>query len=248
VIQVREAFDRHAAEYDRVFSGAQMRREVWECADQVFQPGNSVLDVGCGTGDDALHFVSRGINVTAIDISPLMIAELNKKACGSVAAESADMQTYVPAFPLDGVFSNFGALNCVRNLDWLQRLPLRSGGYAVLTVMGRLYPLEFAVSLLKGQPRLACRRMKPSSEAVVEGVRFSVYYHSLRTLKFALEPKFELLAVRGLSSLLPAPHLEHLWKFRVIRLLKPVDRFLCSHSWTAQYSDHFVSVWRRHEA
>jgi SAM-dependent methyltransferase len=247
MIPVQEAFDRHSANYDVTFAGADVRREVWECAETLFPAGSSVLDIGCGTGEDALHFAGRGIHVTALDISPGMIAQTQRKAGDLITCEVADMTTYTPAFPLDGVFSNFGALNCVPTLDWLTALRVRSGGYLVLTMMGRLYPLEFAVSVLKGKPRSAFRRMRRSSEAVVEGVRFDVYYHTLRELKRALAPQFELIRLKGLRSLLPSPQLAHLKKFPAFRLLEPLDRFLCSSRATAQYSDHYLTVWRRFE-
>jgi len=243
----REAFDRHAAAYDRVFPTEDIRSEVWDVADRVLLPRAHVLDLGCGTGDDAIHFAERGLDVTAIDISPEMISALRRKQNGAIQSQVADMRAYRPTMPLDGVFSNFGAMNCVADLDWLLKLPIVPGGHVVLTLMGRLYPLECAVSLLKGQPRLAFRRFKQSSEAVVEGVRFTVHYHPLASLQKALASKFDLLTVKGLRCLMPAPHLEHLRRYSLIRILEPADRFLCSWRPTAQYADHFVTVWRCRE-
>lgn len=246
---VRHAFDRHAPVYDRVFSAAQIRSEVWEIADSYFSTGMHVLDLGCGTGEDALHFAERGLNVTAIDVSPRMIAELTRKAGNTVHSEVADMRTYVVTPDrFDAVFSNFGALNCVSDLDWLNRMPLSPGAHLVLTTMGRFYPLESAVFLLKGRPRMALRRFGRRCEAVVEGVRFNVYYHGLSAIRRALRPKFELKQVRGLRSLLPAPGLEHLERFGGLRFLEPLDRWLCSRRLTAAWADHFVSVWRWREA
>src|SRR5262249_54990497 len=156
-------------------------------------PGMHVLDLGCGTGDDAIHFAERGLHVTAIDVSTEMISRLRRKQIDAIDSEVADMRAYRVASPLDGVFSNFGALNCVGDLDWILGLPVVPGGHLVLTFMGSIYPLECAVSLFKGQPRLAFRRLKPSTEAVVEGVRFPVYYYRLEALKRTLASKFELI-------------------------------------------------------
>ena len=244
---VREAFDRHAAVYDRIFSSTEIRSEVWEIADRLFLPGMDMLDLGCGTGDDAIHFAQRGVNVTAIDISPKMMSQLERKASDTVRFCTADMRAYCPTSGLDGAFSNFSALNCVPELDWILRLPLVPGSHLVLTMMGRLYPLECAVSLLKGRPAIAFRRLWRSGEAVVEGVRFNVYYHGLRSMKKALGLRFDLISVKGLRSLMPAPHLEHLRKYSAIRRLEPFDRWLCSHRATAVCSDHFVTVWRCRE-
>ena len=246
---VRQAFDRHAPIYDHVFRGAKVRSEVWQIADRAFSPGMKILDIGCGTGDDALHFVERGINVTAIDISPEMIAQLQRKCAGKVQCEVADMRNFNPAgCRFDGVFSNFSALNCVADLDWLKRVPLVSGAHAVFTLMGRIYPLEIAVSLLKRKPRTAFRRLGRSRRGVVEGVELTVYYHSIRTIQKALGNKFELMEVRGLRSLMPAPRLEHLERFSLFRLLEPMDKWICAHRLTAVYADHFVASWRYREA
>src|SRR5262249_28051015 len=42
--------------------------------------GPAVLDVGCGTGDNALYLAERGFCVTGIDISTAAIAIANRKA------------------------------------------------------------------------------------------------------------------------------------------------------------------------
>jgi SAM-dependent methyltransferase len=245
---VRQAFDRHASVYDQVFSNSTIRSEVWEIADRVFSPGMHLLDLGCGTGEDAIHFADRGLNVTAIDIAPLMIARLRSKGAGSIRCEESDMRAYAPANErVDAVFSNFGALNCVPDVDWLRELPLAPGAHLVLTVMGRLYPLETAVFLLRGKPGLAFRRFGHRSEAVVEGVRFDIYYHGLRALQKGLGPKFDLMQVRGLRSIVPSPNLAHLDRFDSLRRLQPLDRWLCSRRLTATWADHFVSVWRYRE-
>jgi ubiquinone/menaquinone biosynthesis C-methylase UbiE len=128
VTRTREAFDRHALTYDERFSSlaaAQaIRRQVWCIADALFSPGSRLLDLGCGTGDDAIHFAERGIQVTSIDISPGMIAQLLLKAeaagvQGRIVAHIADLETFQPETEFNGLFSNFGALNCVPQVSGL---------------------------------------------------------------------------------------------------------------------------------
>ena len=48
-------------------------------ADHV-QPGDRVLEIGCGTGTLALMMAQRGATVVGIDASPLMLAEARRKA------------------------------------------------------------------------------------------------------------------------------------------------------------------------
>jgi 2-polyprenyl-3-methyl-5-hydroxy-6-metoxy-1,4-benzoquinol methylase len=59
-----------------------LRLEVLERAlrDQGFDPrGKRVLDVGCGTGFFTAYYISRGAQVTGIDIAPTSIERLRKR-------------------------------------------------------------------------------------------------------------------------------------------------------------------------
>ncbi len=42
--------------------------------------GGLLLDMGCGVGDKSLYFTKHGYKTVGVDISPLAIAEANKKA------------------------------------------------------------------------------------------------------------------------------------------------------------------------
>src|SRR5437868_14651054 len=70
-------FDALAPRYDELWTesaiGRLQRRAVWRRADGLFQPGDRLLDLGCGTGADALHFMQRGMRVRAIDASSEMV-------------------------------------------------------------------------------------------------------------------------------------------------------------------------------
>jgi SAM-dependent methyltransferase len=248
VSSVRQAFDRHAPVYDKVFSASELRSEVWKIAARYFSPGMHVLDLGCGTGEDAIHLARCGLKVTAIDISSGMIAQLKMKAGEIVDCLATDMCTYAPAgIRFDGILSNFGALNYVSELNWLRRVPLNAGSHVVLTTVGRFYPFETAVFLLKRKPKLAFRRFGRSCNVVLEGIPIHVYYHNVRSIQNSLGPSFELKRVVGLRSLLPVPPYQHLERFRLVHLLKPLDRWVCSHRLTATCCDQFVSVWRYRE-
>jgi SAM-dependent methyltransferase len=92
---VHKAFDACAARYDNEFTGSligRLQREaVWRCLDGVFPSGSRILDLGCGTGADAIHFAQRGVAVEAVDLSQAMIAETQRKIAaaglsGSIAA------------------------------------------------------------------------------------------------------------------------------------------------------------------
>jgi len=162
-----------------------------------------LVDIGCGTGEDAIHFARRGIDVTAIDVSPAMIAQVKLKSGGSVRCKLADMRTCAVEDIFDGVFSNFSALNYVPDLDWFGQIRLTAGAHLVFTTLGRFYPLESAVFTFKGQPCRAFRRFKPSVRGEINGENFDVYYHSLRKILNALGRGVHLKKVLGLRALRP---------------------------------------------
>src|ERR1700758_4470142 len=71
------AFDVIAWRYDELWTcspvGRLQRDAVWRCLDTLFQSGDELLDLGCGTGEDAIHLEALGAKVAAIDASPEMV-------------------------------------------------------------------------------------------------------------------------------------------------------------------------------
>ncbi len=229
------AFDRHALVYDEQFSSTplarRVREQVWRISDGVFPPGSHLLDIGCGSGDDAIHFAAQGIDVAAIDRAPAMIARLREKAAKArvsdrITPHVIDLEHFEPDVQYDGLFSNFAALNCVEHLDAVRELAekaLRPGSAVVLVTFGRLFLPEVLMFLFKGDLKRAFRRLRKEGEGVVEGVRFPVWYHSLSDLKSEFGPRFSLERIRGLRS---------------------AERPLSAWPAMGTFSDHFVSVWR----
>src|SRR4051812_14991990 len=119
--RIGAAYDTVAADYDRQLEPARwIRRVLWRHFDQLFQAGDKVLDLGCGTGIDAIHLARRKVHVTAIDASPQMLARFRAKVVGGSAATNVDVRLgAIDAVaaelsgPFDGIISSFGALNTV---------------------------------------------------------------------------------------------------------------------------------------
>jgi 2-polyprenyl-3-methyl-5-hydroxy-6-metoxy-1,4-benzoquinol methylase len=84
------AFDRIAPHYDEEFTnsliGRLQREHVWRHMDGLFAPGARVLDLGCGTGADAIHLARRGCLVHAVDVSAKMLGEAQRKAAAAGVA------------------------------------------------------------------------------------------------------------------------------------------------------------------
>jgi SAM-dependent methyltransferase len=77
------AFDNLAAGYDDSFTttdlGRLLRARVWRHLGENYHSGQRILDLACGTGEDALWLAGRGIEVTAMDGSAEMVRIATEK-------------------------------------------------------------------------------------------------------------------------------------------------------------------------
>ncbi len=236
-------FEAEAATYDASFTrsliGSLMRQAVWRRLDASFSPGSHILELGCGTGEDATYLARRGVFVLATDPAAEMVATARKKAEDAGLANqvltrqlgfedlcamdhAAGRGQFEP--PFDGALSNFGALNCATDLTTTARglaNLLRPGARAVLCVMGPLVPWEWLWFFLHGHPRTALRRLRRGG---VTWRGLTVRYPSIRTLRKAFEPGFRLRRVSAIGALLPPSYVEP-WAARHPALIHRLDRW-----------------------
>ena len=69
------------------------------------QPGETVLDLGCGTGDLAARIAGAGARVIGLDSDPAMIAAARKRL-PRADLRVADAHDFTVEEPVDAVFSN----------------------------------------------------------------------------------------------------------------------------------------------
>ena len=207
-----------------------MRRAVWQRCAARFARGSRVLEMNCGTGEDALWLASRGVRVLATDIAPRMLQAARDKLAGSAAAANAEFRQLawedlarLDSEPFDGLLSNFGGLNCVADLGAAARASaskLRRGASALLCIMGPCVPWEWAWFLAHGKPQAAFRRLRRG------GVRWSgmtVRYPSVAATRRAFAPEFRVTRVSGLGALLPPPYTDKMFANRV-KFLATLER------------------------
>ncbi|HUG53524.1 MAG TPA: class I SAM-dependent methyltransferase [Vicinamibacteria bacterium] len=174
----------------------------------LFQPGQRVLDVGCGTGADALFLAARGLRVVGIDPLPAAIAEARRRAahlglegegCRFELAHAEEASSV--GGPFDGAYSNFGALNHadLRAVGLALARALRPEAPVLLSLRGP-WPLP-AVLRRALTAEGARRRERPSPGAVPLG---SLAYPTVREAQRALGPAFRWTGVSALGVLLPA--------------------------------------------
>lgn len=101
------------------------------------QPGERILDLGCGTGELTAHIAAAGAEVVGIDLSPAMIGSA-RAAHPGLRFEVADAADFRFDQPFDAIFSN-AALHWVRDAEGAAACmsrALRSGGRLVIEMGG----------------------------------------------------------------------------------------------------------------
>jgi 2-polyprenyl-3-methyl-5-hydroxy-6-metoxy-1,4-benzoquinol methylase len=256
------AFDAVARDYDRTFSHGQLgiwlRAAVHRHLAELVQPGDRVLELGCGTGEDALWLARQGVRVTATDASPAMLDVAARKASAAGLSDriefaQLDASTIGGRAPAlyDGVLANFGVLNCLPDrralaaglAGWVW-----PGGWAALVVMSPLCPWEIGWYGLHGQFGRALRRLRAGARAHVgAGVYLPVWYPSPRRLAREMAPHFRPRRLVGIGAFLPPSYLSHLverWPRLFARLAAAETRLAGRFPWT-WLNDHYLMVLER---
>lgn len=259
------AFDATATDFDVRFgkwaSVAAQRRAVRRHLLRTFPPDSHLLELGGGTGDDAVFLARRDRHVLVTDGSPEMVRATSAKITAEglddrLAAERLlleELPGYSPdAAPFDGAYSNFAALNCVGDLAPIGRglaRVLRPGAAAVLVLFGPFPPGEAVVQLLRGDVRAAFRRRSRGPVAAkLGGRRFRVWYPRPRDVAAALAPWFRLERTRGIGIFVPPSAAEpQISRFpRVLRVLEALDRLAAAP--LALLGDHVLLHFVRTQA
>jgi SAM-dependent methyltransferase len=140
--QTREAYDRLAAVWSSTTDEGPFNGLLERPALRALVPGGlrgaAVLDAGCGSGAQAQWLLEQGADVVAVDLSPLMIEEAERRCAGRGRFLVADLTEPLPLEPdsVDGITCSL-ALHYIE--DW--SVPLRSfasalrpGGWAVISL------------------------------------------------------------------------------------------------------------------
>lgn len=186
-------FDAIAENYARLWSdsprGNAQRLQVWQETDRLFSTGDSVLDLGCGPGDDALHLMQRGVRVTAIDASLPMVERARARTVDALHLPIEELEKVPGRF--EGALSNFGALNCVANpAAFAESLAgkLRNDAPFALCVLSRFCWRESLRFALRLNFLKATRRW--SGHTRWRGI--DIYYRTSSEWTRALAPHFQL--------------------------------------------------------
>ena len=175
---MQQAFDTIAEKYDASFThsiiGKEQRQIVWGYLEKTLlnHKNLNILELNCGTGEDALWFAKKGHKVLATDISEKMLEIAEQKIITAglnsiVQTLQIDIKNIID-FQLkekfDLIFSNFGGMNCM-SFEEMEKLTsevkklLKPGGQLIMVVMPAFCLWETIYFVLKLNFRNAFRRL-----------------------------------------------------------------------------------------
>ncbi len=258
------AFDGVAEDYDRHIFGntinVWLRNRSVGLMSKLFKPGQTILEVGCGTGTETLSLAKQGVRVVATDISSKMLEVLEKKAS---TAGLSDMVVPIHARPyalaeklaergvtqVDGAYSTYGAINTDPRLaDFFANLHklVKEDGKLILGVWNKYCAFEMVGYLLRANPTMASARLK--NPVPVGKSRFCVATNafSVGELSILIGRYFRLRTAYGVGIVLPPSNLtKYLPPPPLTAFAKWADISLEGYFPWNRLGDHFLGVYDR---
>jgi ubiquinone/menaquinone biosynthesis C-methylase UbiE len=251
------AFDTIAESYDSLFTtstiGRSQRSAIWRKAQTVFQAGDRVLELNCGTGKDALFLASLGVAVIACDASARMIRKARARKSAEAPKAAVDFRVLsteslneLPAhLCFDGVFSNFSGLNCVADIQATAQLlagRIYPGGQLLLCMSTRYCAWEMLRYLSQGDVRKAFRRCRGTAQARMGPYSLPVYYPTVHSLVRSFGPVFRLRSITGIGVAVPPSYMESWARGNpsIFRVCERFDRVVCVWPGFRILGDHML--------
>ena len=270
-VRLGEGYDRLAPSYDAEIGGnlvgRRMRRIFRQAMLETFPRNSRLLEIGCGTGSEAIWLAGLGYEILATDNSQRMLDQAFSKAQRRQVTEAVDFRK-LPAGSVglltndygsesfDGAYCHAGALNMEPNLssvpEQLQAL-LRPEGRFLCSVVNKASLFETVFYSLVLKPRKGFRRLGnviPVPISRVEPLNAFVVqsrFYSPNDLKGMFSPNFTLEALRGMQILLPPANLTREYEaFRpLFGVAEWIEERLSDRSPFNSWGNHSILTFRR---
>ena len=255
-------FDPVANTYDQSFTHSQIgilqRASVMAYMDTILPTDKSlrILELNCGTGEDAVYFAKKGHHVTATDLSEEMVDVAKQKFIAH------GLEDLVETFPMDIreisrvqfkvefdlIFSDFGGLNCL-SVPELKKLSddlvslLKTGGRLIAVIMPKNCLWENLYFTAKLEWGKVFRRNTDKMLPVNVGTHdIPTWYFSPSGIEHILGANFEKIAQKPIGFAVPPSYMEPFFakKKKTLKMLGKMENKLNGISGLAPFSDHFL--------
>lgn len=246
-------FDHAAQTYDIHFTyseiGKFQRNSVYENLQKHLKNIKKILEINCGTGEDAFWLAKQNFNVTATDISEKMIEIAQSKSkLENLNFKVLDINRLAEETEkFDFLFSNFGGLNCLTKTElglFFNTVTeiLSEKGKMSLVIMPKNTLWEQFYFLIKLDFKNSFRRKKNFAIANVDGEKVTTYYYNPKDIVLLSHVNFEILEVKPIGFFIPPSYLEPFFKNKKI-LLKGfnfLENRIKNMSFLSKYADHYI--------
>jgi SAM-dependent methyltransferase len=255
-------FDQAAKTYDNDFThsniGRVLRNTVWAYLNTILPTDHSlnILELNCGTGEDAIRFAKRGHYVVATDIAEEMVSITKQKVKDYKLAEFIKpqvcdvkniMNCKLPT-DFDLIFSNFGGLNCLDHFE-LQKLSdslfklLKPNGRFVAVVMPKfsLWESVYYTSKFRTE-KIFQRNTNDYLEVSVGDSIVKTWYYSPGQFAEIFQSHFQKLVSKPIGFAIPPSYMEAKVgrKKPLMHVLSQLEYVTSQISFLSGISDHFI--------
>lgn len=254
-------FDHIASAYNtelmQTVIGQLQRKRVWRYLEEITPGlnGLEILELTCGTGEDAELFGDRGFNIVATDLSEEMLKITQQKVQqyslqSKISSHYIDLDTFDETVfnkKFDLIFSNFSGINCISPVGLqklLKKIPsiLAPGGRMVAVVMPKRCVWETLHFIAKFQFARAFRRWTNKgvlTDPAIAGKTW--YYQPIRVARWARH-SFRVVRTIPIGITVPPGFLERIFHrrkrtlFKLYSFEKKIGRF----SFLSGLADHYI--------
>ncbi len=254
-------FDHIASTYDASFTrtpiGQLQRKQVWNYLEKITLElkGLDILELNCGTGEDAVLFSEKGFNIVATDVSEEMLKVTQEKVQQysmqhKISSQYLDLDSFDDSLfekKFDLVFSNFGGLNCISPealKKLFDKIPsiLTPEGRFIAVIMPKFCLWESIYFTFKFQFKNIFRRWTTGSvEAGLQGASVKTWYYRPGQVR-SWAPKFFQVSIKPIGLALPPSYLQQYFSKhkRFLWRLNKLEKKVNTWSSFSGVSDHYL--------
>jgi ubiquinone/menaquinone biosynthesis C-methylase UbiE len=222
---IQDAFDSASEEYDYTIShnyiNSWIRKRSINELHRITMTADVLLEIGCGTGSEAIQISKQVRRIVATDISEKMLDLLKRKvkakrldhkvlAVRVKASEISTIKDLLPEGSVRVVYSFNGALNCEPDIH---KVPgelskiMQEDGYFLCSIRNTLcLPEALSHSLILQFDKMAARKDQPTMVSV-GGMDIPAFYYSPSRFATIFRPHFRVRKMIGLPAFLPPAYL-----------------------------------------